>query len=257
MSEFKFSTLDAAIRRALLGDDADNKKLYARAFVHARNWYEVEYPTSGEKSYGYRTEQLRVEVDRTAALPDDYVEWSMVGIRRGEQVYNLLHNPALVVMPERPAPAPVALPQLFAEPTAPVMVPEPAPIYEYCYTNWLENQGVDVVGYGYPSMRQGEFTVQRAERQLLLSSAISPGDVLLLHYLSTDAPAGQSTPIHPLAINWCQYWIKSFLLEKTNPGLAATYTQRAASARMDYMQMRSPFQIEDIYAAMRNTLARR
>jgi hypothetical protein len=241
MSTFKYNTLDTTIRRALIGFDADNKKLYLKTFVDARRWYENDYNTI-EKAYGHRTTKLVVEIDRTAALPDDYVEWSMVGLRRGERIHNLLHNPALVAVP------------VLDHPNGPSIQ---APVYEYQYTNCLENLGVDcLTGYGYPALRLGEFTVQRAERQLLVSSQISPGQELYLHYLSDDAPCGTSTIIHPLAESWLEFYLKTFLFEKSDPGLSAKYETRTERARLDYLQKRSSFQLEDVCAAMRNTLAR-
>jgi hypothetical protein len=242
MSTFNYSTLDTTIRRALISDDAENKTPYLKAFTHARRWYENEYAGAVEKAYGHRTVKLVVEVDRTAALPDDYVEWSMVGLRRGEHVHNLLYNPALVAVP------------VLDGPNGPSIQ---APAYEYQYTNCLEAFGVDcLTGYGYPALRPGEFTVQRAERQLLVSSQISPGTQLLLHYLSDDAPCGQSTIIHPLAESWLEFYILDYLNRKRAPGLAATYRADCERARLDYLQKRSPFQLDDIYAAMRNILAR-
>jgi len=250
MSEFQYSTLDTTIRRALLADEAENKAPYVRAFVHARRWYENDYVGAVEKAYGHRTVQLLVETDRTAALPADYVDYSMIGLRAGEQVRNLLHNPALVPLPlGESANSLVAQAQAQAQALA-------GP-YQYTYTNWLENTGVDYcVGYGYPAVRAGEFTVQRAERQLLLSSQVSPGAVLLLDYLSDDAPVGGQTLIHPQAESWLEFYLLDHLNRRRNPTLAAGYRADAENASRLYLQKRSPFQLEDVYAAMRNVLAR-
>lgn len=240
----QYSTLDTTIRRALGGEGDENKDRYVRAFIHARRWFEGEY-VSLDKAYGSKSVRLEVGADRVVQLPDDYVEWNMVGIRHGETVHNLLHNPRLVAVP-------VDEPATAAHDGTSV----PLPDYGYCY-HGLGADGVDVWGYGRPTMREGEFTIDRAARLLRVSSVISPGQELVMSYVSDAAPCGEQTLIHPFAEPWLEFYILHFLHKSKNPMLAADYKRDAERARTDYLVKRTPWQMDDLYAAMRNTLAQR
>lgn len=239
----QYSTIDKVIQRALLGRGDENLRYYGQALVHARRLYETEYIGSAEGSYGHQTARLEVQPDRTVDLPRDYVEYSMLGVRHGEQLVNLLHNSRLVAVPER-------APQPYVE-------GEQSPLYSYTYTG-LVNDGVDgpLVGYGYPSVRQGEFTIDLASHQIVVSSQVSPGTVLYLHYVSNNASPGKATPIHPLAVAWFEFYILDYLYRRREPGLAAQYRQDAEQARKLYLNQRGTFQLETVFAAMRNSLAR-
>jgi len=233
-----YSTLDTTIRRGLLGEGDEDKGRYVRAFIHARRWYEVEYTGGVEKGYGHKSVPLEVGPDRVVDLPADYVEYQMLGIRRGEQVHNLLHNPRLVPVP-------------LAEQGA----ASAAPAYTYPYVG-LRDNGVDLLGYGYPSGRQGEFSIDRAARTLLVSSAISPGQELYLSYLSDSEAACESSLIHPLAEAWLEFYVLHFLHKKNNPGLAADYKRDAEGARSDYLIKRASLQLGDVDAVLRAHMAR-
>lgn len=242
-----YSTIDTTLRRATLGEGDEDKRRYVRGFVHARRWYESEYAGGLEKAYGSQAARLLVGPDRVVDLPADYVDYHMVGIRYGEQVVNLLHNPALVPLPPRQ--------QATAATAALGAVPQ-VPDYSYPYAG-LGLNGTDVVGYGYPLARPGEFSIDRASRTLLVSSQISGGQELYLSYLSDAAPCGVDTLIHPLAEPWLEFYILHFLHKKTNPALAADYKRDAEQARREYLLKRAPLQLDDLYAAMRNTLAQK
>jgi len=241
-----YSTLDTAIRRATLGEGDEDKRRYVRGWVHARRWYESEYTGGVEKAYGNKSIRLEVGPDRAVDLPSDYVEYNMVGIRRGEQVHNLLHNPQLVAIPEDAQETPLSGGVQVG--TSEVRA------YTYCYAGLLLN-GADVVGYGRPSFRPGEFSIDRATRTLLVSSVISAGQELYLSYLSDDTPTCEASLIHPLAEPWLEFYILHFLHKKTDPRLAADYWRDAERARSDYLLKRTSFQLDDLYAAMRNRLA--
>lgn len=238
-----FSTIDTTIRRALLGEGDESKARYVSAFVHARRWFESEYAGGVEKAYGNKTVPLEVGPDRVVDLPSDYVEWNMIGIRRGEQLYNLAHNPRLVQIPEAEARPTAGLNELDA--------------FSYAY-HGLGADGVDVVtGYGRPTMRPGEFSIDRASRTLLVSSAISGGQELYLSYLSDEAACNGETLIHQLAEPWLEFYVLHFLHKRKNPGLAADYWRDAERSRSEYLLKRTPWGPEDLYTAMRNTLAQR
>ena len=242
MGNEQYSTIDKVIQRALLGRGDENLRYYAQALVHARRLYETEYVGTAEAAYGHRTARLEVQSDRTVELPRDYVEWSMLGVRHGEQLVNLLHNPRLVALPER-------------LPAAHLSEEDAHPLYTYTYTG-LVHDGVDgpLIGRGYPLVREGEFSIHLVEREIVLSSRISPGAVLYLHYVSNDAPMGKATPIHPLAVAWFEFYILDYLHRRREPGLADRYRRDAENARSLYLQQRGTFQLETLFAAMRNTV---
>ena len=180
-----YTTVDAVLIATCLklGDNALRK--YAQLNAHATSWFHAEYsPESGQT---LKTVLLDVGPDRVAELPDDFLDFVVVGRQVGDRIRNLAHNPQLSPLPVFDAG--VARPSLSMQP---VLTGEfPWPSYEYA--GW---DGGELCGYGWGEYRE-EFTIDTRERTLRLSSLLGADEPLFLQYVSADLSPHKATPLHP------------------------------------------------------------
>lgn len=231
-----YTTVDAVVIATChkLGDMGLRK--YATLLAHAQTWLLTYYnPESGQT---LKTVLLDVGPDHVAGLPDDYLDWVVVGRQVGAYVRTLGHNPKL-------SPLPAVDPALNRVPlTTPPLTTWPC----YTYTGW---DGPPLCGYGWGEYRE-EFTVDLTERTLHLSSLVGTGGPLFFQYVSADVCPNKATPLHPYYAEALEYWMLwHFHLRKNEMGPANTYERLYAAASRRASRMLSPFSLASLQAIIR------
>lgn len=237
-----YTTVDAVIIDTChkLGDMALRK--YATLNAHATSWFMFHY--NAESGQTLKTVLLDVGPDRVCNLPDDYLDFVVVGRQFGDRIRNLAHNPRLSPLP----------------PVEPFL--DRIPLSEFVDTSWPNYtyagfDGGALQGYGWGEYRE-EFTIDPIERTLRLSTIIEVDKPLFFQYVSADLCPHKATPLHPYYALALQYWVLwQMHLLKNEAGPAANYEKlyyqyfRRAQAKL------SPFSyaaLEDILRASYNLI---
>ena len=224
-----YTTVDAVLIATChkLGDMALRK--YAQLNAHATSWFISDYnPTSGQT---LKTALIDVGPDRVAQLPDDYIEYVVVGRRYGQYLRTLSHNPKL-------SPLPPVEPFLDRNPLG-LAVGLDWPCYDY---------GSGYLGYGWGEYRE-EFTIDPVERTLRVSSLIASDEPLVLQYVSADICPNTATPLHPFYALTLEYWLLwQMHLRKNELGPASNYKAEYYAARRKAKAQLDPFSRADLRA---------
>lgn len=228
-----YTTVDAVIIATCLKLGDKNLSKYAVLNAHATSWFMADYnPESGQT---VKTILLDVGPDRVAELPEDYLDFVMVGRQVGDRIRNLAHNPKL-------SPLPPVEPFLDRAPLD-ALVGHDWPSYEYA--GW--NAG-SLYGYGWGEYRE-EFTVDARERTLRVSSLIGTDEPLFFQYISADLNPHKATPLHPAYALALEYWMLwQMHLRKNENGPAANYERLYKAARNKARAQLSPFSYESLQA---------
>lgn len=228
-----YTTVDAVIIATChkLGDMALRK--YAQLNEHAKSWFLADYnPESGQT---LKTTLLDVGPDRAVQLPDDYLDFVVVGRQYGERLRTLVHNPKL-------SPLPPVEPWNDRHPLG-CEVDAAWPLYEYAGYD-----GTRLCGYGWGEWRE-EFAIDPAERTLRVSSLIAPDEPLVLQYVSADLCPHKATPLHPYYALTLEYWLLwQMHLRKNEMGPANNYERLYHLARKKARAQLSPFSYADLQA---------
>jgi hypothetical protein len=237
-----YTTVDAVLIATCLKLGDKNLSKYAVLNAHATSWFMADYnPESGQT---VRTILLDVGPDRVAELPEDYLDFVMVGRQSGDRVRNLAHNPRL-------SPLPPVEPFLDRTPLD-ALVGFDWPCYEYAGWN-----GDSLYGYGWGEYRE-EFTIDATNRTLRLSSLIGPDEPLFFQYISADLSPHKATPLHPAYALCLEYWVLwQMHLRKNENGPAGNYERLYKAARSKARAQLSPFDypaLQAIISASYNTI---
>ena len=228
-----YTTVDAVLIATChkIGDTALRK--YAVLNAHALSWFMADYnPESGQT---LKTVLLDVGPDRVAYLPDDYLNFVVIGREMGGRIRTLANNPVL-------SPLPPAEPWLDA---AGLDVVPGADWPRYDYAGW---DGAALHGYGWGEFRE-EFAIDLTERTLRLSSLLGPNEPLYLQYVSADLSPHKATPLHPSYALTLEYWLLwQMHLRKNELGPATNYERLYAGARRKARAQGSPFSAADLQA---------
>ena len=226
-----YTTVDAVLIDTChkLGDMALRK--YAQLNAHATSWFLSDY--SAETGQTLKTVLLDVGPDRVCELPNDYLDFVVVGRQSGDRIRNLAHNAKLSPLP------PV---EPWAD-RAPLDALVGTDWPSYAYAGW---EGGNLRGYGWGEYHE-EFTIDPVGRTLRLSSLLSIDMPLFFQYVSADTCPHKATPLHPFYAMALQYWILWQLhLLKNEAGPAANYEKlyyrffRKAKARLSPFSYASP-----------------
>ena len=214
---------------------------YAQLYAHALSWFTADY--NAESGQTLKTVLLDVGPDRMAQLPDDYLDYVVVGRRSGDYIRNLSHNPKL-------SPLPPVEPWLDPIPLG-LAVGLDWPCYEYA--GW---EGGSLYGYGWGEYRE-EFTIDAQERMLRLSSLIGTDEPLYFQYVSNDLNPGKPTPLHPAYALALEHWLMWHLhLYKNETGPAQLHKQEYYAARLKALRATTPFSYADLNAIIRQSYGR-
>lgn len=237
MQTRQLNTLSAGVSATLakLGDAQG--RYFARLVPFAYDFYKDFVADSGRAN---RTVELAVLPNRTAVLPDDCDNYVMVGVRQGQHVRNLVHNPALAVLPE--GADTTVTPEVGA-----VLDPEglvPQVVLRHDYAGW---EGGPLLGYGYPGYGQS-FRVDTRARRIICSSQIPTGSVLLLHYYSFAPDASEGWVLDPLWNAAFQHYLSWWFYEeiKRDPRQADRYRGYYASEKKKAERRASPWSLADV-----------
>ena len=231
-----YTTVDAVLIATCLKLGDKNLSKYAVLNAHAASWFMADYnPESGQT---VKTILLDVGPDRVAELPNDYLDFVMVGRQVGDKVRNLAHNPKL-------SPLPPVEPWLDRTPLSAAVLPDwPC----YTYAGW---DGGALYGYGWGEYRE-EFTIDAREGTLRLSSVIGPDEPLFFQYISADLTPHKATPLHPAYALALEYWVLwQMHLRKNENAPAANYERLYCKARDKARSQLSPFSYDSLNAILR------
>jgi hypothetical protein len=235
-----YTTVDAVITQAChkLGDTGMRK--YGQLLAHALTWFQADY--NAESGQTIRTVRLDVGPDRTANLPDDYLDFVVVGRPYGDRIRTLAHNPKL-------SPLPATEPWL--DRCALDAVPQDWwPCYEYA--GW---EGGTLCGYGWGEYRE-EFTIDLHERTLRLSSLLGTEEPLFFQYISNDLNPGKPTPLHPayaLSLEYWLLWQMALRPPAQNLSNAREYERLYYKAKARAKAQLDPFSYADLNAIIRQS----
>ena len=221
-----YTTVDAVLIATCLKIGDKNLSKYAVLNAHATSWFMADYnPESGQT---VRTILLDVGPDRVAELPEDYLDFVMIGRQVGALVRNLAHNPRL-------SPLPPVEPWLDRVPFD-ALAGQDWPCYQYA--GW---DGAALCGYGWGEYRE-EFTIDEQQRVLRLSSVVGTDQPLFFQYISADLTPHKATPLHPAYALALEYWcLWQWHLRKNESGVAANYERLYGKARDKARSQLSPF----------------
>lgn len=256
MPKLPHTTLDKIIRDALgwFGDDTGRAYTRALRYAHA---FRREYIADGGTEL--RTAELLVLSDRTAVLPDDYVEWGHLGLQLPGWpcTKNVLYNPRL------PAPHAAQVPGPGLAATAPeapagfglLLVPDPhdpaTPRWDYVGLP-VQGAGVGAGGYG------GDFKIDDKDGLIVCSSTVPAGAVLVLEYYTFDAPEGTPTVIDALAHDWGVFRVVAELhRKKENLAMAREFDTKANQEKERFENRTSTFSVATALHMQRLAAAQR
>lgn len=232
-----YTTVDAVIIDTChkIGDMGLRK--YAQLFAHALSWFTADYnPESGQT---LKTVLLDVSPDRTANLPDDYLDFVVVGRQYGDKIRTLAHNPKLSPLP------PV---EPFLDRTPLDVYPDALwPCYEYA--GW---GGGSLYGYGWGEYQE-EFTFDAQDRTLRLSSMMTTDEPLYFQYRSSDLNPGKPTPLHPAYALTLEHWMMwHYHLYKGETGPAQMHERYYYTFRRKAKAQLLPFSLKDFQNIVRS-----
>ena len=234
----KFSTADKIVK-ATLGKLGLADKRYYLQFLQFLYSFLDEYTV--EDAGQIKTVQLAVQANRTADLPDDYVDWVRVGQQVGSYILNLAFNRDLSLMPDADVTFPTG-----ATPDASPYAVQQANLSLYPFMGW---SGGALAGYGAGGYRR-EFVVDKADRQIRLNSQLNAYP-LYLEYIGSDTRNGPETMVDPRAKMAAEYYILwQYSLRKKELGPAQNYERLYYRERENIVRRSDEFTFDALYAIL-------
>jgi len=135
------------------------------------------------------TVEIMLQSDRSADLPDDFVDWLVVGKRVGNQVVNLCFNERVNRLPPLTPTAP---------PTSTALLPQ------VLYHGYLYGE---LYGYGGGEYPANEFVVDTGAGKLYTNSEVEPGPLYLQYIFNKDL-LNEATPIAVEYMMVLEYWLE-------------------------------------------------
>ena len=226
-----YTTVDAVIIDTChkIGDMELRK--YGQLHAHSLSWFTTDY--NAESGQTLKTVLLDVGPDRVANLPDDYLDYVVVGRQVGQYIRTLAHNPKL-------SPLPVLADDVARFSVC--MIPQAWwPTY-----NYVGYDGGSVCGYGWGEYRE-EFTIDARERTLRLSSLLGTDEPLYFQYVSSDLNPGKAMPLHPAYGLCLSYWMLwQWYLMKNEQGPARSFETLYYRFRTKARLQLSPFSMAEL-----------
>lgn len=166
-----------------------------------------------------KTERFPVPHSRTIPLPDDFIDYTKIGVQYREGVKALARNPYLAMIGGKD------LPRAYPPPAATTINGQNAASpygYFYGYTGWTNGTGrINAYGNGN---ELGKWEIDYTNRQLRLSSDYDLNTNVYIEYLSDCINPNTETFIHPYMQQCCQYWMMwKYYLRRENLAMAREY----------------------------------
>lgn len=209
------------------------QSMYFPLMAHAMTWLNQRNRTLAPDR---ATVEIMLQNDRTAALPDDFVDWLVVGRQMGSYVENFAFNQKVTALAPVMAPGTAApTPQLSADP--------------WCcnYGGWI---GGALQGWGRGAYPPEEFVIDLATRTLRTNSEVPEG-ALYLHYIFNSEKPNVRTPLHPDHCLLLEYFIEWQANRRApdSPKLKKEYFDEL----LRVARLRDPFTAESAYDIFNNT----
>ena len=224
-----FNTLHGVIENYLLKNTLGQDK-YFPLLAHANSWFnERDRVLAPNRA----TVEIQLQNDRTAVLPDDFIDWLTVGRTIGTHVYNLAFNSRVSWVDSPDAQPPV--PALSADP------------WGCQYGGYL---GGSLWGWGAPRYEPEEFTIDWATRTLRCSSQVPEGPLYLQYLYNPDKP-GVRTPLDTDMLMVVELWME-WQSNRRAPDarmLEAQYHKQVKKVA----RLREPFTPANLYNIVNNT----
>jgi hypothetical protein len=163
---------------------------------HAISWFHQRESKLGPAK---ATVEIMLQSDRSAVLPTDFVDWLVVGQRRGDEIVNLGFNERVNRLP----PAHESI--VPTSPDAPLAMRVP-------YYGWLHG---DLYGYGAGEYPSKEFVIDTGLGKLFTNSEVEPGPLYLQYIYNPDKP-DVATPLSSKHLMVLEYWIEWQLNRQAN-----------------------------------------
>lgn len=226
-----YSTVDKIVRETLIKMGEDTLHKYSLLLVHANTFLEEFNIDTAQE---LKTVKLEMDSHRKVMLPDDYIDFSKVGIQVGDRVRLLTYNAELA-----------KLPACENEATANIYRPIDADEFGVPFINY---RGHELVGYGKGHYKEG-FIIDRGLRIIRFGTEINVGNIYL-EYISNQVEVCAETPVNPLAKDALQNWILwHYYLHRKDP-IYPQYEQYYYRAERKMHNRMDPFSIADIQAIL-------
>lgn len=138
------------------------------------------------------TVEIMLQSDRSAKLPDDFLDWLVVGQRQGDSVVNLCFNERVTRLPP------------VTESDAPDTTDTPVALLKVPYDGYLYGE---LYGYGGGEYPANEFVIDKDLGVLYTNSEVQPGPLYLQYIFNPDKP-NIATPIAIDYMMPLEYWLE-------------------------------------------------
>lgn len=194
-----------------------------------------------------KTAYLELGLDRSVALPEDYVEYTMLGLQLpGWGVTrNLIYNASISGLP-LPEPQPFGIVDYLTPPTT----------YE-CEQARYGLLADGYCGYGIGSWN-AEFRIDREEGRIICNSRVPSDALLVLEYYGFGAKDGEDIAIDPLAHSWgIQYILEKLSAQKKDWSAVQYHKAEALKERQKYKDRTRNFSLEGAMQVKQQAAAQR
>lgn len=185
-----------------------------------------------------RTIRENVPVNRVIQLPEDFIDYSKIGVQFREGVKALARNPTLAQIGGADLKR--------AYPVNPISNPYNDNLngnYFYGYNGWIGGTG-RIMAYGNGN-DLGAWTLDYEHKELRLASHYDLNSNVYIEYLSDCINPNAQTFIHPYMQLACEYWIKwHYFLHRKDGAQMAREFERLYND--EYIQMKYRFSTLDI-----------
>lgn len=149
-----------------------------------------------------KTAYIQLASDRTAELPEDYGQWTMLGLTfpGWGVIRNLIYNSSI------PLANLSADFSAFATPTVDYLTPPTTYECEQARHGLLDDGYEGYCGFGVPGYVDG-FRIDHENHRIVCNSRVPESALLVLEYYGFAAADGEDISIDPLAWDWGQAFI--------------------------------------------------
>lgn len=222
-------------------------RYYTAAIPHANAFRRELIAGTGRE---LRTAYLELGQDRCADLPDDYVEYTMLGLQLPGwgTVRNLIYNGSL---------SKATAPHATRQDTQDFLTPPTTYECEQARHGLLDDGYDGYCGFGYPGFSQ-EFRIDREEGRIICNSRVPADALLVLEYYGFGAKDGEDIAIDPLAHSWgINYILWKLHLQKQNLAMARELERLTLTEKTKYTNRTRNFSLAGATQAKQQASAQR